>query len=1533
MSLALPAAAQEPVAVATYESIGLYWTAAAPTAANDDDARLEFRKNGATAWQEGLPLWFDRRNGEYRGSLVQLDPGQLYNIRITLDNGISRTLNASTWVDQVPIARTVILPRDSSTPLTITQSGTPGGYVLYTAAPNSTATIDVRKAHDHNIVVQGSYIVIRGLTLRGARRHAINLGGTGSNTGTVNDIVIEKNDISAWGSGTSIIARFGRDLDSAIYANDNSSVSRLSIQRNRLHHPSTDTNNRLETNGTSTVPKGPQAITLQKALGGVVVRYNEIYSDDAHYFNDAMGSTKNFTTAGFPNRDSDIYGNVISHCWDEGIEAEGGNRNIRIWNNYLDKVATPFGLAPVQGGPIYLWKNVSLSTASHPTDTAGGRWLNTQIYNSSSSDIGGRVYLFNNTSLIPRSGQGTGLSAFLDEPAQDNRLRNFRTLNNLMQVKTASTYSIRERYGQNNLFDYDLLNGLRQFLAPQESHGVFGAATLISTWGLNTSTLTGVFALDTGSRGRDVGRTIPNFLTSWSGSGPDIGAHESLTAPMEFGVNARRTAPPPPPPPPTVQAITRTDPSPSNAAMLRFTVGFNQAVTGVDASDFQLASTGLSDSSVATVAGSGASYTVTVNAGTGEGTLGLNLTDNDSITSLSSLLPLGGAGANNGSFATGAVYSVDRIGPTAGLRVASTQDDPTLIAPIHFEVQFSEPTTQFTADDVEVGGSAGASIAMVTGSGSTYGLAISGMSGAGTVVVRLRPAAIQDAVGNDSTASPPATVVFEVPPPPPPPPLPPPPPTSPAPLVLDIGRLDPSPTHLATVQFSVSFDESVTGVDNNDFAIEATGITGARITEVSGSGSGYRVSVATGTGSGNLRLDLRDDDSILSTTTSLPLGGEGSGNGNFTGGTAYDIDRTGPTVTVTLASGQLNPTTIPLIRFSVRFDEGTTSFDADDVELNGNAGATRVEVSGSDDLYVVSVEGMTASGTVLVSVRADAIRDTAGNSSTGSNTASVNFQLVNVETGELRAVPTYESIGLYWTAPAPAPGTDGARLEFRPSNEADWQEGLPLWFDARQFEYRGSLVHLIPGQRYDIRLTLDDGTRRTIQATTWSNGYPIATTVELPANSTEPLVITQSGSADGYVLYTAAPGATATIDVGKRHDHNVVIQGSHVIVRGLTLLGARMHAIRIGNTGVGALSDIVIEHNDVSAWGSASATDPRFGRNLDSAVYAGDNTSVSRISIQRNRLHHPSTTANSWEELNNGKEHPNGPQAISLLNSLGGIVVRYNEIYSDDAHYFNDSMGELGNFSNSGFPNRDSDIYGNYISHCRDDGIESEGGNRNVRIWGNYLDKVYQTFGIAPVQGGPLYIWKNLSHSVSSGPANSRGGSFLKYRRVGSGTTDWGGGRLYVFNNTALRPRSGEGSPPSVFLHTFNEVNRLRSVRTLNNIMLVSGVRSLGSFSSEDSAFDYDLILGDSNFPLGDESHAVTQEPVFVPDWGLDPATRRGFFALEANSPGRDAGTAIPNFLTRWTGSAPDMGAHESFAGLLEFGVNAGLPTPVGPLP
>jgi predicted outer membrane repeat protein len=111
------------------------------------------------------------------------------------------------------------------------------------------------------------------------------------------------------------------------------------------------------------------------------------------------------------------------------------------------------------------------------------------------------------------------------------------------------------------------------------------------------------------------------------------------------------------------------------------------------------------------------------------------------------------------------------------------------------------------------------------------------------------------------------------------------------PQVKTITRIDVNPTVLTSVRFTVTFYESVMGVDTGDFSLTTIGgVFGASVTSVSGSGATYTVTVNTGSGRGMLRLNIVDDNSILNAASS-PLGGPALGDGNFGSGEFYTINK------------------------------------------------------------------------------------------------------------------------------------------------------------------------------------------------------------------------------------------------------------------------------------------------------------------------------------------------------------------------------------------------------------------------------------------------------------------------------------------------------------------------------------------------------------------------------------------------------------------------------------------------------------------
>ena len=202
---------------------------------------------------------------------------------------------------------------------------------------------------------------------------------------------------------------------------------------------------------------------------------------------------------------------------------------------------------------------------------------------------------------------------------------------------------------------------------------------------------------------------------------------------------------------PTVTSINVVGSTDNNQTTEAWTATFSQSVTGVAPTDFVLVPSGNVGATLTQVSGSGSVYTITASGITGNGTLGLNLVDNDSIMN-SSGTPLGGAGANNGNF-TGQVAAQDHVFPSVvSINESVPANDPTSASSVSFTATFSEAVSGVNAADFSVvatGTVASTSIQVSSVSSSVYTVTVSGITGLGTVGVMLVDnGQIRDLAGN-----------------------------------------------------------------------------------------------------------------------------------------------------------------------------------------------------------------------------------------------------------------------------------------------------------------------------------------------------------------------------------------------------------------------------------------------------------------------------------------------------------------------------------------------------------------------------------------------------------------------------------------------------------------------------------------------------------------------------------------------------------------------------------------------------------------
>jgi LPXTG-site transpeptidase (sortase) family protein len=205
-----------------------------------------------------------------------------------------------------------------------------------------------------------------------------------------------------------------------------------------------------------------------------------------------------------------------------------------------------------------------------------------------------------------------------------------------------------------------------------------------------------------------------------------------------------------------------------------------------------------------------------------------------------------------------------------------------------------------------------------------------------------------------------------------------------APTVSSINRADGDPTNAASVNFTVTFSESVNGGSASNFSLFTSGaISGASISGVSGSGATRTVAVNTGTGDGTIRLDLSSNTGITDVI------GNSLGTATFTSGQFYTIIKSGPTVTV--GAPNFTATNAGPVDFPITVT-GATSVNllAANVTLNttGSANGSILITNGATNTPTVTINSITGDGTLGISIAAGVASDATANTSPSAGPSS-----------------------------------------------------------------------------------------------------------------------------------------------------------------------------------------------------------------------------------------------------------------------------------------------------------------------------------------------------------------------------------------------------------------------------------------------------------------------------------------------------------------------------------------------------------------
>ncbi len=416
---------------------------------------------------------------------------------------------------------------------------------------------------------------------------------------------------------------------------------------------------------------------------------------------------------------------------------------------------------------------------------------------------------------------------------------------------------------------------------------------------------------------------------------------------------------------PSVYSITRVGASPTNAASVSYQVAFTEAVGGLDSGDFALVTTGLSGAEVTGVGGGGTVWTVSLNTGSGDGTLRLDLrSDATAADAAGNLLAAGGR--------SGEVFDIDRTRPTVAIAAPTPalRNTPVASLVVTFDqaVGGLDPADFFLTRD---GVSLDLAGARLTGTGSAYMLDnLAGLTSAGGVYVLTLVAGgsgVADAAGNLLSADGTTTFSVDVSPP-----------------TVTITPAGTGPTNAATVAFTVAFSESVNGVDTDPvggfdfFAVTGTAPGAAVVAVEPGAPGVYTVTVGTGTGEGTVGLRF-DANSVVTDGA----GNAVSGLPAVSGVTAVDHVR--PTVVISDGDADGLVPLAAVVTFTVDvLDAGGVSGTLTDADFEnaGSAGisvglVTRTTIAGG--LRFVVPVAPTTGGSLLLRLWSGSLSDAAGN--------------------------------------------------------------------------------------------------------------------------------------------------------------------------------------------------------------------------------------------------------------------------------------------------------------------------------------------------------------------------------------------------------------------------------------------------------------------------------------------------------------------------------------------------------------------------
>lgn len=458
---------------------------------------------------------------QFRGSITGLKNGSLYEVRAVLSDGDGNVVSDKSGViktlDEEPeIARTIRLSEiyNSGGLLLSGYHGSADGWIKI--INDSDTAIDAESGYQEALLIEDcSYLIVDGFTVTGGYRYGINVADNSSN------IRISNCNIYGWGRPGVLNKSRGRYIYDGADVNYDAGIAMIdanyiTVERCYIHNSKANTNSWSNSLWNDVHPQGACGI-YYSSKNGTVIRYNDIIGSYNSLFNDGIEGYQNGSRYGGAANNCDIYGNMIYLGEDDGIEADGGQMNARIYNNRIERFYCGISLAPNLTGPSYVFKNQIVNLGTTYNDSA---YTGLKI-GGTTDEIFGMNYLFHNT--IHSRAYGAVNSRY-------NNITEYHSVsaNNIFVTdKTGDTaYAFRNIYADerdNN--DYDLIGG-KYYLGTDDNgipeNGFNKAKHSINGYPKYKRKNNGNYHLSEDSPGKSSGVYLDNFNDT---AKPDMGVY------------------------------------------------------------------------------------------------------------------------------------------------------------------------------------------------------------------------------------------------------------------------------------------------------------------------------------------------------------------------------------------------------------------------------------------------------------------------------------------------------------------------------------------------------------------------------------------------------------------------------------------------------------------------------------------------------------------------------------------------------------------------------------------------------------------------------------------------------------------------------------------------------------------------------------------------------------------------------------------------------------------------------------------------